>query len=271
MSNAPASQGATPQSVIEELAASLRRKRPRPSEPVAQLEPFLAARNVVDLSFKRGLQCDGYLVARGQSFPEGFGMVVKQDTCAERIRFTIGHELCHTFFYEFAPEIKFRAHPNDNQEETLCNLGAACFLMPSKGLRGRAHKMAVSIESLYALAEEYGVSSPSMFLRLRSLGMWKGELSLWRRLGDGTFDLQRLYGGRKIPWRWMDNSIPSSAWENDRVVTGNSFVECKDRQGSRCFEPVWYQLMKRGETLVGLWGSLTLGIRQPELPLFDVA
>ena len=271
MSSVPVSQGDTPQSVIEQLTTALRRKSPRPSGPVAQLEPFLVARNVVDLDLRPGLQCDGYLQARGRSYPEGFRMVVKQDTCAERVRFTIAHELCHTFFYEFVPEIKFRVHPTDNQEETLCNLGAASFLMPARGLRSRADKMAVSLESLYALAEEYGVSFPSMFLRLRSLGIWKGELSLWRRLCDGTFDLQRLYGGRKISWRWLDNSIPSSAWNDNRVVTGNSFVECNNRQGSRCFEPVWYQLARRGEMLVGLWGSLTPRIRQRDLPLFDAA
>lgn len=258
----------TPELVIESLAVDLRRQRRLPSGPVITLDPFLLARNVVDFDLQPSLQCDGYLEAKGASYAQGFRMVVKHDSCEERIRFTIAHEICHTFFYEFVPELKFREHYTDDQEEALCNFGAASFLIPARGVRSRASKLSVSTESLNALAEEYGVSLSTMFIRLRSLGIWKCELSLWRRLSDGTFDLQNLYGGKKIDWRWLDNSVPTSAWEFDKAVTGNSFLRCTSGRGSGCFRPVSYQLSRRGDVLVGLWGSLA-SKAHCDLPLFD--
>jgi hypothetical protein len=268
MKRAGASRDATPESVIESLATALRRKRRLPGRPVMQLDPFLVARNVVEFNLRADLNCEGYLEAKGHSYAEGFRMVVKRDVCEERMRFTIAHELCHTFFYEFVPELKFREHHKDDQEEALCNFGAASFLMPAEGLRSRAGKMSVSIESLSALAEEYGVSLPTMFLRLRFLRAWKCELSFWRRLCDGTFDIQKLYGGNRIDWRWLDNSVPTSAWELNRAMTGNSFLEWTNNQGSRRLKPVWYQLSRRGDALIGLWGSLAAKAHHG-LPLFD--
>jgi len=89
-----------------------------------------------------------------------------QDATRGRMRLTsasastIAHEACHTFFYELVPELKFIPHERDEDEERLCNWGAAALLMPASSLRRRMKNVAVNLESLDAIAAEYAVSLP---------------------------------------------------------------------------------------------------------------
>jgi len=258
----------TAEDAIESLATNLRRRRRFAARPVLRLDPFLAARNVVDFRLSRTLHCDGYLEARGSTFEDGFGMVVKAHVSEERARFTIAHELCHTFFYELVPELKFRSHTTDDQEERLCNLGGAAFLMPAAGLRRRAARVPVSVEGLEVLADEYGVSVCAMFLRLRGLDAWKCELSMWRPLVDHTFKLEKLYGGPSLDWQWSEDSVPSAAWESKGVKAGETFLQYFDDRGVRRVKPVSYQVVRRGNSLIALWGKLRRTGRGI-LPLFD--
>lgn len=247
----------SPADVMESLAAGLRRKRRHAGGPVMEIGPFLVERNVLEFEVTRGLSCDGYLEPRGTSFSDGFKMVIRHDAYDERLRFTIAHELCHTFFYEFVPELKFSNHKPDSNEETLCNLGAAAFLMPAAGLRRRAAEVSVGLESLETLAREYGVSIPAMFLRLRGLGAWKCELSVWVPSIDGTFRLQKIYGGKTVDWQWSDASIPRFAWESHKLRAGRTILEHFDERQVRFVELVSYQLARRGERLVALCGKLS--------------
>ena len=263
-----AGPNSTPEDAIESLATNLRRTRRFAARPVVHLDPFLAARNVVDFTVSSTLHCDGYLEARGCTFEDGFGMVVKKYVSEERVRFTIAHELCHTFFYELVPELKFHSHSTDDHEERLCNLGAAAFLMPAAGLRRRVERVPVSMEGLEILAEEYGVSVCAMFLRLRGLDAWKCELSMWRPLVDHTFKLEKLYGGPSLDWQWSEDSVPSAAWESKGVKAGETFLQYFDDRGVRRVKPVSYQVVRRGNSLIALWGKLRRTGRGI-LPLFD--
>jgi hypothetical protein len=71
------------------------------------------------------LPCDGLIEPIGTTYSAGFRMRLKKNAADVRLRFTIAHELCHTFFYELVPEFKFVAHESDDSEERLCNWGAA--------------------------------------------------------------------------------------------------------------------------------------------------
>ena len=258
----------TPEDVIESLAGDLRRRKRFAARPVLRLDPFLKARNVVDFEVAPILSCDGYLEARGRTFADGFRMVVRRDTSNERVRFTIAHELCHTFFYELVPELKFRSQGADNYEEALCNLGAAAFLMPSRGLRQRATNMPVSIESLELLAEQYGVSIKAMFVRLRALRAWTCEMSVWQRSTKPAFKLQRLYGGRSLDYRWSDDSVPQRVWESGKAGAGPTTLQYFDSENVSRSRAVSCQLVRRGDSLIAIWGDLRKPTRTA-LPLFD--
>jgi IrrE N-terminal-like domain len=260
--------GATASHLIERWMAKLRRKGPSPTEPVGQLDPFLLTRGVVECRPLGNLNCDGYLEALGNCFKNGFRMGVKEDMNERRMRFTIAHELCHTYFYELVPELKFCDHGPDDEEEALCNQGAAAFLIPHGGLRRRAANSPVSLETLELLADEYGVSIVTMFLRLRALGHWNCELSIWTRRHDGDFKMDRLYGGRSLDWEWFESAVPLQAWESNRVVSGNTFIQFTEPVGSYRFRPIAYQAAHRGDTLIVLWGNFDPRITE-RLPLFN--
>lgn len=256
-----------PPAVMESMTATLRRRIKYSSGPVMQLGPFLSARNVVEFHVVRNISCDGYLEPRGNSFSDGFSMAINHDAAEERIRFTMAHELCHTFFYELVPELKYRNRKSDDCEEALCNVGAAAFLMPASGLRRRAGQIPVCIESLETLAAEYRVSLPAMFLRLRDLQAWKCQLSVWHPSPGGGFRLERIYGGKSLNLEWMDDSVPGFVWESKKAKRGHTCLQYFDERRVRYVKPVSYQLVRRGNGLIALWGRLTKCV-PTILPLF---
>jgi Zn-dependent peptidase ImmA (M78 family) len=105
-----------------------------------------------------GLNADGALIPLGKHFDHGFRMVLRRDLPASRINFTVAHEICHTFFYQRVPEIKFANHACDRDEERLCNLGAEELLMPGLDVKRRAKDQAISLQALKILAGHYRVS-----------------------------------------------------------------------------------------------------------------
>lgn len=87
----------------------------------------------------------------------------------QRIRFSIAHEIAHTFFPDCAEQVRYRAskhdsRPSDWELELLCNLGAAELLMPTGTLPDLKRKR-LTIEGLLDLRKEYEVSSESLALR----------------------------------------------------------------------------------------------------------
>jgi hypothetical protein len=242
-----------------------RRKRGR----AHTMQRFLDARRIVAVEFAPELSCDGMIEPIGPIFDDGFKMRLKKNATGHRVRFTMAHEACHTFFYEFVPEIKFHPHGTDVLEERLCDFGAAAFLIPAASLRATSKGLPICLDSLDWLAQEYAVSSPTMLLRLNTLGLWKCELSLWHRTLTGDFVLDRLYGGRRAEWKWSDESVVERVWESNRSVYGTGFVYLDDGRAKR-YRPVVYHARRSRSGALVLWGK---GIRPvtPNYPLLDLA
>jgi hypothetical protein len=233
----------------------------------ADLDGFLTKRRILATDVVRELSSDGYIEPVGSTFGEGFRLVLKGDSAQTRTRFTIAHELCHTFFYEIVPELKFGSQEADAEEERLCNLGASELLIPAKNLKTRAKKHRVSLASLEELARMYVVSTEAMMLRLRSLRLWDCELSVWRPTQRG-FSLDRLVGGRRANWAWSDDAPLHKAWRSNRTVVGRTYVELQVPGGGLQLRPVCFQLMKRGNSIVALWSAKPIEEATPHLPLF---
>jgi hypothetical protein len=242
----------SPEQALLELIERGRRKRLKGVEP--QLQQLLKDRNVTSVEVVPDLGCDGFIEPIGRTFADGFRMRLQTSPSAPRIRFTMAHELCHTFFYELVPEIKFHPHQPDDAEERLCNLGAAALLIPTNSLRARTKKVAISLDSLAQLAREYSVSLPTMLLRLRTLGLWKCELSSWHPATSGDFVLDRLYGIRRAEWRWEDVSDLKRAWDSNQSIFGTGFLYLEGQEGSRRLKPVAYNLKRFGTSVFALWG-----------------
>ena len=178
----------------------------------------------------------------------------------------MAHELCHTLFYELVPEIKFTPHEADDEEERLCNLGAAAFLLPASVLRRRVKKLQPRLETLELLSAEYRVSIPTMLLRFRALRLWQCEVSLWHRMSGGRFVLDRLYGGRRLSYQWEDNSILEPAWNSNRSASGHSFLFYEDQRGVRRYRPISYEIRRHVDGLIALWGKGAAAEERSKLP-----
>jgi hypothetical protein len=217
------------------------------------------------------LDCDGTIRPLGNKFNAGFQIAVNSRCTLGRYRFTVAHELCHTFFYELVPELKFQAHNIDPHEERICNLGAAELLMPSPDIKKRSHGLNVSLDSLAYLASASEVSIEAMLLRLRSLGLWHSELTVWHRMTGGKFSLRRMIGGRKVEWNWSDASLPQKAWETGRNISGRTFVQYPTAEGGYLLRAVSFEVVRRGMSLIALWSHPHTHPNYSRFPLLSQA
>jgi len=88
---------------------------------------------------------------------------------ASRMRYSVCHELAHTFFPDCREQVRNRARHEDMtsdewQLEMLCNIGAAELLMPI-GTFASLEREPVAIDTLLGLRERLQVSFEALFLR----------------------------------------------------------------------------------------------------------
>ena len=219
-------------------------------------EAVLHLRHIDDPEYDDGLSCDGCLVPKGRAYADGFRMLLRSGAPRARTRFTFAHEICHSFFYEIVPEIKFSEHSTDDEEERLCNTGAAELLMPADSIQRDADGRAMSLSTLTSLASEYGVSVDAMLTRLRGLRIWSCELTVWHRLTNGRFACDRKLGGINHPgWQWLDPSVLEGVWNEPKAhsQSGRVFVSFTDDQGRDYSTLVYYEAQRRGGAVFALW------------------
>ena len=215
---------------------------------------YLRARGIGHVEIVQDLTSDGALQPVGSKYVDGFKMLLQRRSGRARLRFTTAHEICHTFFYEHVPELKFVPHEVDPREERLCDFGAAELLMPAASIRRTAEGLPVCFGTLLRLATDYSVSATAMFVRLRFLRLWRCIFSEWHRMTSGTFVLANLYGGKRLPWEWEDQSILANAWESHKAAMGNTFIHYESENGKR-YLPAQFEVRRFGNRIFSLWGS----------------
>lgn len=260
-----------PDAAGEDAIRTLARRLGAASGEPGNVDVLLPIRNIVDVAIVPDLPCDGMIVPIGRSHSDGFRMSLSGAQKASRLRFTKAHEICHTFFYELVPEVKFFPHATDPTEERLCNVGAAELLMPIEMVEAEAACESVSITSLQRIAKRFKVSPAAMFLRLRELGLWHCEFASWHRMVDGSFVLARLIGGQKLNWQ-LDSTILHRAWDNDtgRTESGFTFVYC-ERGDVSAAKAVHYEIQRQGDAILTLWSRRKLMRKETLPPLFKAA
>jgi Zn-dependent peptidase ImmA (M78 family) len=254
----------TPEEVIRTLANRLSAY----ALDRGDLHTLLPMRHIdQDVALVRDLACDGAIEPKGSTYRDGFRMLLRHGQPGRRLRFTKAHEICHTFFYEFVPELKFCNHTVDFLEERLCNIGAEELLMPIARVNAEAASMPVSISSLESLARRFDVSLSAMLLRLRQAGLWHCELAYWHRMVDGSFVLAQKSGGRKADWQ-IDSSILQDAWEarGTKTESGVTFIYY-ERNKISAADWVYYQARRQGNLVLTLWGHRKLSRREKIPPL----
>jgi Zn-dependent peptidase ImmA (M78 family) len=260
--------GSDPRFCLKKLIVSLRRQVD--CTETSLLEKARAARRILRTEYRGAWDRDGILEPLGTSFSDGFKLSLNAKAPHTRMRFTEAHEICHTYLYEYVPEIKFYPHVDDPHEERLCNFGAAELLMPERSLRLRAKRSVESVDSLLELAAEYSVSPEAMISRLRALQLWAGELYIWNWERSGAFVLSRVVGSKSLPWRWSDERIPERAWANERCF-GHTYLQCEIEPGLRQFKSISFDAKRHGSSLMVLCGARPQrrgNSKNSSLPLF---
>jgi hypothetical protein len=120
---------------------------------------------------------------------------------ATRRRFSICHEIVHTFFpdaYEIAHYRHERAKRDPDQElESLCDLGASELLLPASSFGPDLDAHGVSLATMDLLRERYEASREATLLRIASLAdeplavailCFRHKPVEQRKLGQGSFD-----------------------------------------------------------------------------------
>src|ERR1035438_2206882 len=181
------------------------------------LNSVLRARRVDEVNFDDALKYDGHIEPLGRDFGAGFRIALRAGMPETRLRFTLAHEICHTFFYELVPEVKYSPQLPHRDEERLCNLGAGELLVPTDVLSRDDATKYPCLSSIEDLAERYRVSLESMLLRLTSSGLWQCQIAQWYRLSSGRFMLDRLFGGLFRNWRtWITDDM-NKMWDEQGI------------------------------------------------------
>ncbi|HEY3971581.1 MAG TPA: ImmA/IrrE family metallo-endopeptidase [Candidatus Sulfotelmatobacter sp.] len=99
-----------------------------------------------------------------------FRIEFNPDRPRRRTRYSVFHEIAHTLFPDCADTIRHRgthnaARRDDWQLETLCNMAAAEFLLPTGALK-QIDTLRASVDTVLALREKYEASAEAALLRI---------------------------------------------------------------------------------------------------------
>ena len=161
-----------------------------------ELEALSRQRRVTDIVE------DGRLVGEGKLEPHDSGFIIRlrptQHSHSYRRRFSIAHELAHTFFYAFVDGRPTRITPwkiATSEEEWVCNRFAAEILMPRAVLftvldvhRVKKDSAYTVLMSLAGLRRRFGVSDETIAIRLiRELGIARCLFVAYRSTGRDSW------------------------------------------------------------------------------------
>ncbi len=142
-----------------------------------------------------------------------------------RVRYSIAHEIAHTFFPDCADQVRNRATKEEQkgdewQLEMLCNIAAAELIMPMGTFPDlRAKQM--SIDDLMALRREYDVSTEALLLRYIRLTNQPRALFAASRQESGPFEERYRIDYAVASASWSQ-SVPLGAMLRD----GSLVSEC---------------------------------------------
>ena len=113
---------------------------------------------------------------------DNFIVSVRSADSWERQRFTVGHEVVHTFFSGFSSETQFRCNGESSRLEKLCDLGATELLFPRRFFLEDLASAPFSLESVERLSTRYGGSIEAT--ALRTVDLWQPEPTMLLALSE---------------------------------------------------------------------------------------
>jgi IrrE N-terminal-like domain len=108
-------------------------------------------------------------------------------TLKPRQRFTLAHEIAHTFFYDFQhdPPKVSKGAPKSDVIERLCNLAAGHILLPQRHLELRLSGYgSITAQAILKIGKEFGVSAEVVIRRLNELDKFKAPVCALLLVGE---------------------------------------------------------------------------------------
>lgn len=192
-------KGKEPEEILEAHSQRLLRESDQDSLPV-DVDLIASV-----LGIRRRVEPLGFA---GRIYAEESGQLVMDLNAADgepRRRFTGAHELMHVAFPGFKREARYRADrnagssPRNQEEEYLCDYGAAALLMP-KNLVEPRYRAEDGLKAVEALASDAQVSLEAAGNRLVSLSSTPAAF-LVMTMGHKPADTPALRRGEDVPKR----------------------------------------------------------------------
>jgi hypothetical protein len=145
---------------------------------IEQLEQIATNRGIVRIDTEATIASDGQLIPLPQG---GFRLRIAAGSNRHRSRFTMAHEIAHTYFrdaWEPSNKGRYRARPDGYSsklavvEERFCDLFAACLLLPKKSALAEFRQLAdlrapsELASKIEQIAARWGVSTLATLRRL---------------------------------------------------------------------------------------------------------
>ena len=195
------------------------------SAPPIDLKPLLRLRRILAVKYDSSLGCRAKLIPVERGFEIRVDESLRYRFRRENWRFTIAHEIGHTFFYDLDTVVprRYPGIPVGNiPEERFCDLFACELLMPQKLMVDRFRPEIFEEEqscdhslfkSVFKIQREFDVSLGSICLRIvKDLSLWRCLLILCRWLPKfpvrSSGDEQREMGDHT--WRIVWSVLPDT-------------------------------------------------------------
>jgi hypothetical protein len=149
-----------------------------------------------------------------------------------RRRFTLGHELGHTFFQELTQTGEsgaecVKSSYADMLEERLCDIFSAEFLMPEALFRRVAADHPPGLESVRRIAETFGVSMLAATRQIIALDLWPVTILLFNGKGRRGLNFRSCSSSKSVRFRRLPISFVASALAQQTGPCGR--IETSDR------------------------------------------
>ena len=150
--------------------------------PPVDLRLLASLRDVRSIDYRNILEA-------GRLVPEDTGDIVqvnRRHTEGKR-RFTVGHEICHTFFNEAKQSARASVDLTTglfdirDEEEYLCDVGAARILLNPCWLVPMAQSRPASLDGLFEIADVCGASIEATAFQLAQSAVWQCTFVFWEQ------------------------------------------------------------------------------------------
>ena len=171
------------------------------------------------------------MVEAGRLIPDGDGYVIQVNARHPdgKRRFTVGHEICHTFFNEAHQSSRGSIDMTTGlfdireEEEYLCDVGAAHLLLNPRWLLPMAESRNPSLEALLEIARACAASIEATAFEVAQAGCWPCTFVFWE---PGFRKSERVASEQVAFEGWEDVAQPRPKLRASRVygADGTPFI-----------------------------------------------